>query len=170
MTEASPARQQPLPETIEFIWEETRGAVDAQLEFGDGLDSKAFQAIGVGTALIGLVAVGADALLAEPSLARWFLALAVLFYVLSALFTIMTVSARRYRLGNRAGQLWATRWQFEPIEIKHALAADIAEAYRHNDTVLEQKARILRAALIAMAVEAVMIGTAIVAAMWEAAS
>ena len=92
MTEASSNRQYPLPETIEFIWAETRGAVDAQLEFADSLDSKAFQAIGVGTALIGLVAVGAEALLAEPSLARWFLALAVLFYVLSALFTVITIS------------------------------------------------------------------------------
>lgn len=170
MTEDPASRQQPLPETIEFIWEETRGAVEAQLEFADSLDSKAFQAIGVGTALIGLVAVGAEALLAEPSLARWFLALAVFFYVLSALFTIVTVSARRYRLGNRAGQLWATRWQFEPIAIKYALAADIAEAYRHNDAVLGHKTRMLRAALAGMALETVMIGAAIAAAMWEAAA
>ena len=170
MTEASSNRQYPLPETIEFIWAETRGAVDAQLEFADSLDSKAFQAIGVGTALIGLVAVGAEALLAEPSLARWFLALAVLFYVLSALFTVITISTRRYRLEKRAGQLWATRWQFEPIEIKYALAADIAEAYRHNDRVLGQKTRMLRAALVAMALETLMIGAAIGAAIWEAAS
>lgn len=170
MTEASTDRQHPLPETIEFIWEETRGTVDAQVELGDSLDSKAFQAIGLGTALIGLVAVGSGALLTEPSLARWFLALAVLFYVLSALFTIVTISTRRYRLEKRAGQLWATRWQFEPIEIKYALAADIAEAYRHNDAVLGQKTRMLRATLVAIALETVMIGVAIVAAMWEAAN
>ena len=170
MSESPPDHQQPLPETIEFIWAETRGAVDAQLEFADSLDSKAFQTIGVGTALIGLVAVGAEALLAEPSLARWFLALAIVSYVLSALATVFTINTRRYRIGNRADQLWPTQWQREPLAIKHALVADWADAYEHNNAVLRLNTRLLRAALTAMALETVMVGSAIVAVIWEAAS
>ncbi len=168
MTERNPGNQ-PSPETIEFIWSETRGAVEAQLAVADGLDSKAFQAIGVGTALIGLVALGSGALLAQPSLARWFLAAAIFSYVMSALFTFFAVNVRRYRLGNRADQLWPTQWQEEPIAIKHALIADWAEAYRYNDAEIRKKTRSLRAALATMALEATMIGAAITAAMWEAA-
>ena len=168
MTEDPASRQQPLPETIEFIWAETRGAVDAQLEFADGLDSKAFQTIGVGTALIGLVAVGLGALLTEPSLARWFLAPAMVFYVLSALFTVITIGTRRYRIGNRADQLWPTQWEEEPLAIKHALVSDWADAYRFNDGVLHRKTFMLRVALIAMALETVMIGSAIVVVIWGA--
>lgn len=157
------------PETIEFIWGETRGAVDAQLQLVERLDSKAFQSIGVGSALIGLVALGADTLLTAPSLGRWFLIAAVSFYALSALFTLCTVNIRHYRLGNRAGQLWPTQWQERPLAIKHALVADWAEAYRYNDAELHKKTRTLRVALVMMALETATIGAAIASAMWEAA-
>ena len=164
MTEASTSRQHPLPETVEFIWEETRGAVDAQIQRSENLDAKAFQAIGVGSVLIGLVAVGANALLAAPPATRWLLVAAVVSYALAALFTFLSVNVRRYRLGNRADELWPTRWQFTPLEIKHALAADLSSAYRHNEAELRQKTRWLRAALAAMAVEAILIGTTIAGA------
>lgn len=169
MTEASPGRQQPLPETIEFIWEETRGAVDAQLRLAETLDSKAFQAIGVGSVLIGLVALGSDILLSAPTLSRWLLPVSVSAYTLSALFTFLTVNVRHYRLGNRADELWPMRWQFRPVEIKHALVADVAESYRHNRSELRRKTLFLRAALALLAIEAVLIGSAITAALWAAA-
>ena len=169
MTEASTNRQYPLPETIEFIWEETHGAVDAQLRLAETLDSKAFQAIGVGSVLIGLVALGADALLSAATLSRWLLLSAVFAYTLSALFTFLTVNVRDYRLGNRADELWATQWEFNPVEIKHALVADLADAHRHNRGETGRKTLFLRAALALLAVEAILIGATLTAALWTAA-
>ena len=166
MTEDSASRQPPLPETIEFIWQETHGAVDAQLRLAETLDSKAFQAIGVGSVLIGLVALGTDALLSAAPLSRWLLLLAVIVYTLSALSTFLTVNVRRYRLGNRADELWPTQWDLAPVEIKHALVADLAEAHRHNRGELRKKTLFLRAALALLAVEAALIGAAITAALW----
>ena len=139
MTEDSADRQQPLPETVEFIWEETRCAVGAQLRLAETLDSKAFQAIGVGSVLIGLVALGSDALVSEPALSRWLLLASVVAYTLSALFTFLTVNVRRYRLGNRADELWPTQWEFNPVEIKHALVADLAEAHSTTEANWERR-------------------------------
>ena len=173
MIDKNPANgQQPSPETIDFIWDETRGAVDAQLRLVERLDSKAFQSIGVGSALIGLTVLGSGALLAAPPPGRWFvaLALAVFFYVLSALFTFLTVNIRRYRHGSRADELWPTMWQENPIAIKHALVADWAESYRHNKGELGRKACFLRAALATMALEAMMIGIAVAWAAWRAST
>ena len=169
MIEASANRRQPLPETIEFIWTETRGAVAAQLRRSENLDSKALQAIGVGSVLIGLVAVGADTLLAAPALSRWLLPLAILSYTVSAVFTFLTVNVRRYRLGNRADQLWPTQWHSSPLEITHSLVADMAEAAKHNEAELHTKTQFLRASLAALAVEAILIGAAIAVAMWGTA-
>lgn len=169
MTEDPASRQPPLPETIEFIWEETRGAVDAQLRLAETLDSKAFQAVGVGSVLIGLVALGSDALLSAATLSRWLLLMSVFAYTLSALFTFLTVNVRRYRLGNRADELWPTQWEFNPVEIKHALAADLAEAHRHNRSELGRKTLFLRVALALLAAEAALIGASLTTALWTAA-
>ena len=164
-------RREPSPETIDFIWAETREAVDAQLQLVERLDAKAFQSIGVGSALIGLTALGSGALLTAPPPGRWYwaLAFAVFFYLLSALFTFLTVNVRRYRHGSRADELWPTMWQEEPIAIKHALVADWAESYLHNKGELGKKAGFLRAALATMALEAMMIGVTLAWAAWRAA-
>lgn len=140
-------------ETLDFLFEYTRGAPQRQLVAMDALDTKAFALFSASAVVVGLAGIGVWSSQELPLAAGILFVLAVAAFVVVGLTVFDCVRLRRYRLSDRASVLWQEFWNDEVDDIKHALVSDIAEAYDINEAILRRKRLSLGPALIAVVVE-----------------
>jgi hypothetical protein len=147
-------------ETLNFLFDYTRGAPERQLEGVASLDGKMVQVFSAASVIIGLGGLSSHS---GGVAGAVFIALAVVAYVFVGLFAFKHLRVRDFRRSLQADELWRHLWHHGVEDIKHSLVDDIARAYTHNKGVIEDKAATLQYALVGVAVEVVFVGCALVA-------
>jgi hypothetical protein len=147
-------------ETLDFIFEQVRDAPSEQLQAVDALDAKMVQVFGAAAVTLGLAAAGTAG---HGTTRGVFIIVAVVAFGVVACAAIYSLWVRRFGVSIAADQLWRRYWRDEVGNIKHAIVADVADAYSKNAALLAHKRVALRWALIALAVEAAAIGASIIA-------
>jgi hypothetical protein len=149
------------PDTLDFVFEYTRGAPEVQLKDVEALDSKALQVLGAASVIIGLSGVSGTN---RPNLgSAILLALALLAYILVAIAVFGHIRAQLYRRGLQADDLWRKSWKHDVLDVKHAIVTDIAEAYAHNKCVIEHKRKSLAWSLRFAVAEVLLVGGSLLA-------
>jgi len=151
---------EPAIETIDFIFEYTKDAPERQLAGAEALDAKMVQVFSAGSVIIGL---GGLASTGQKPYSAVLIAFAVVAYVGLGAFAFAHLWAREYRRSLQADELWRKLWASNVRDIKYSLVHDISAAYAHNKKLLLRKRWTLRGALVAAAIEVVLVGSAIVA-------
>jgi len=151
---------QPIPETIDFIFNYIKDAPERQLAGAEALDAKMVQIFSAGSVIIGLGGLTSGS---HKPLSAALIAFAIVAYVGLGVAALAHLWARDYRRSLQADELWTKLWASAVTDVKHSLIHDISLAYAHNKTLLGRKKWTLRLALIAFAVEVVLVGSAIVA-------
>ena len=105
----------PNAETVEFIYDNSKGAPDLQFRAADALDSKLAQALGAASVVLGLAAVGGTH--RNVSL----LTVAVLAYAVVAITALSALWTRPLRVPVSPTQLWRRYWNDDVPDIRHAL-------------------------------------------------
>jgi len=147
-------------ETLDFILDWGRGALERQLSAADALDAKMAQALAAGSILLGLAASsGADGVVIAV-----FLGLAALAFIVLAIAAVRALWLRRFRAPMAPSQAWRKYWTDEVTTIQWAIVDDTSAAYEENERHLDCKRNALRWALSALAAEAGLIGAAVIAA------
>jgi hypothetical protein len=150
----------PAHETLDFILDWGRGALERQLSAADALDAKMAQALAAGSILLGLAASsGADGVVIAV-----FLGLAALAFIVLAIAAVRALWLRRFRAPMAPSQAWRKYWTDEVTTIQWAIVDDTSAAYEENERHLDCKRNALRWALSALAAEAGLIGAAVIAA------
>ena len=149
--------------TLDFIYEHTKSATEAQEANGVALDGKGFQLMTAASIVVGISGLVTQ-MGTVPKMAGYLLLGAVISFILSALLTLLGVRISRFRTSLQADVLWQEYWNLEPKEIKHALVDDISKAYEYNKRKMFQKASFLRWAFILSSVEVALVGAAFVIA------
>jgi hypothetical protein len=151
----------PSPDTLDFIFEWTRGALERQLASVDALDAKMAQALAAGSILLGLPAFSG---ISGSALVPVLLGLGVVAFLVLAIAAVQALWVLRFRAPMSPSQAWRKFWVDEVEAIKWAIVDDTSGAYEENECHLVRKRNALRAALIALGAEAVLVGAAVIAA------
>lgn len=147
-------------ETLNFLFDYTKGAPDKQLERVASLDGKMVQVFSAASVIIGLGGLSGHS---GGVAGAVFIALAVVAYVFVGLFAVKHLRVRDFHRSLQADELWRHLWHHRVEDIKHSLVDDIARAYAHNKGIMDDKAATLQRARAAVAVEVVFVGCALVA-------
>lgn len=151
----------PHPETTRFILELTRLGPEHLIADGHQMDAKAFQVLGVASAIIGLVAFAfADG---SGALVTTMLFVATASYLAAVAAVFMVVKRRVYAGSDYATTLWRDFWEDSVEEITWSLASDIPAAFKHNADVNNEKARWMERASAAIAIETIVVAAAVLA-------
>jgi hypothetical protein len=153
--------QVPAPDadTVDFIYQHTRGALDGHVGQARALDAKTAQVFAAATVVIGLAGATHDA-----NAPGGLLIAALVFYGLTLLGSVAGLWPATLRGSDYGGTLWPEHHDQPPSEIKHAIVADIAEASSHNEDKIKLKAWLLTAVLVTTGVEAILVGIALTVA------
>lgn len=146
------------PETLDFIFEQSREVPDTQMRTAEALDAKTVQVFAAATVVIGLAAAGG---IRGHASVGWLVAAAVA-YLVALVAAITALDVRDFRTNTSPTELWEKHWQDGVHEIKHALVSDLAEGYRVNDSLLNNKAKGFKVALIATGVESALVAVALI--------
>lgn len=146
----------PGPDTLEFIYTHTRGALDGHLSQARGLDGKVAQIFAAATVVIGLAGASHDAKAPGGVLVA-----ALVFYGLTLLGAVLGLWPVALRGSDYGKTMWPEHFDQQPEEIEHAIVADIAEASGHNEAMIRAKAWVLMVVLITTGVEAILVGIAL---------
>ncbi len=167
--------------TLDFILEQTHGAVDKQLADYDTMDSKASGVFTIASAVIALagalvafhssatttVATSSGATITQGSRESWFviglLVAAVATYSVGALATLLGWRIRALQRADFAMSLWQEYWDDEVPDIKHMIVASIPDILATNARTIQTKANYLSIALTSTAAEVLIVGVAVVA-------
>jgi hypothetical protein len=152
-----PARE-PAAETVEFIYQHTRSALDGEIAQARALDGKIAQVFAAATVVIGLA--GATGVTKTP--AQLLLA-ALAAYVVALVATIVALWPVKLRGSDHGGTLWNEHWDRTPAQIRYSIAEAMPEASKHNVCVIDRKAYSLMAVLGATGLEAALVGVALIA-------
>ncbi|MDD4876935.1 MAG: hypothetical protein PHQ86_07400 [Dehalococcoidales bacterium] len=148
-------------ESLDFIFEYTRNAPELQLKDVEALDNKVIQILSVASVIIGLIGfVIGKANINVLSLIA--LLIALLAYIVLAIFAFIHLKSTNFRRSGQADTLWDEFWSDDVKSIKHSLVADISKAYAFNKTLINKKARTLLCVVIFAAVEVVAVGSFII--------
>jgi hypothetical protein len=153
--------EEPNPKTVGFIYDAVKDLPERQAHDWEAMETKAVQILTAASVVIGLASIGSQQqaqLL--PSQAAVFIGglvayVAVLFAVAACLRT------RDIRLVRQAEWLWAKR-TFDVDLIQEELIKDIIAAYEENQTTIGLKAHFVNIALVALGVESVAVGAALI--------
>jgi len=151
---------EPGAETIDFIFQYVKDAPERQLAGVEALDAKMVQIFSAGSVIIGLAGLTSGS---QKPASALLMAVAVAAYVAVAALALAHLWARDCRRRLEGLELWQKLWASPVADIKHSLVHDIAGAYAYNRELIGRKKWTLRLALIAVAVEVVFVGSAIVA-------
>jgi hypothetical protein len=158
-TEAN-VQHEPPPETVDFIFQYIKDAPERQLAGSEALDAKMVQIFTAASVIIGLAGLTSGS---QKPVSAVLLVFAVIAYVGGAGCALVQLWARDYRRSLQADELWRKLWASPVSDVKHSLVHDIAASYVHNAKLNRHKKWTVRLALIAVAVEVVFVGSAIVA-------
>jgi len=91
------------------------------------------------------------------------LAFALVSYILVALAVFRQIGGRSVRRSLQADSLWLKSWNHDVLDVKHALVADIAEAYKHNKLAMLDKGAVLMWTLRFVVAEVIFVGGSLLA-------
>lgn len=163
MTTTIDSPQQPSKETVHFIFEATKDAVERQMRDFEAFDTKMVQIFAAASVIIGLAGFG-RATVAGGWLVTLLLFGAVLAYLGTAFLAFQHLqpkTVKRVPLSD----LWETHWRREPAQIEYALVEAINEAAVENRPVLDAKASRIRWAVLTTATEVGCVGLAVIASL-----
>lgn len=157
----APEHERSPTETLDLLFELVKDSPQADLRAVDAVDGKIVQVFAAAAVLLALPAAG------NLDSDCWVVALligsAVAAFAYLALETIRGLWRREFRTTISPTQLWESYWSDDVATIKEALVADVAAGWPENDRHLRAKRKVLNRVLIALGVEAVMIGATLVA-------
>lgn len=175
MDDTGPETKAP-PETLDFIFEYTKGAADKQLSDVVALDGKANNIFAVSSAVIALAGLTAAvtetttvssvgvATTSPGSAGAWVtssLALALIAYGVVAIATLSAWRVRTFQGADFALKLWYEHWD-EPVEqVKLMIVAGIPKIVKTNNALIDSKAKWISRAMVATAVEVLAVGSAV---------
>jgi len=142
-----------------LIYDHIKEAPQQQMEFASQLDDKIlriFSAASIVLGLLGLSTINVTGLKALLFLVP------LIPYALTAFWTFSCIDPDRFHWAMRADQQ-PKSWDKEEEDVRNALIGEIGEAYSANESILGDKAKYTRHALIATAVEVVLVVAALVA-------
>ncbi|MBN1856520.1 MAG: hypothetical protein JW846_06155 [Dehalococcoidia bacterium] len=157
---------EPRQDTLDFIFEHTKHGPELQLRDAEALDAKIVQVLGVASVVIGLTALGIGRT-AISTHALVFLVLALVAYVVMAVFALSALQTFDFQRSSHGDILWNQYWQDDPEQIKHALVADIARAYANNKRLLTAKSGLLFIVVMSAAAEVLFVGIFVVATVFS---
>ena len=158
MSEPSESDTSELKLAEELIYDHIKEAPQQQIEYAAQLDDKVLRIFGAASIIIGLLglstnnAVGAKAFIFLMPLVP---------YILVALWTFQCINPDRFHQAMRADQL-PKFWNKEENDVRRALLSEIGTAYSNNKSLLLDKAKYTRCALIATAIEVVLVVAALI--------
>ncbi|MEK7354484.1 MAG: hypothetical protein AABZ77_08275 [Chloroflexota bacterium] len=105
-------------DTLDFIFEYTKNAPEAQLKDVEALDSKVIQILSISSVIVGLIgfAIG-ESDINPKSLTALIIALAA--YMALAILAFVHLKTTSYRRSIQADVLWNTLWAADIKDIKH---------------------------------------------------
>jgi hypothetical protein len=166
------------PDTVQFIVDQTKGAVDKQLADVSALDAKIGSIFAIASGVITItglsaavgtsVAVGPPGVTTtstvDPSAAVTGLLVAALFaFGVAAIAMLAGWWVRDFQGADYAQTLWKEHWDESPAQIRHMIAAGVPEIFEHNHALIQQKTKAISVAIVATSIEVICSGAAIVA-------
>jgi hypothetical protein len=148
----------PCPETVDFIYQHTREALQGQVGQARNLDAKIAQLFAAGTIVLGLA--GTSALAKAPG---GVVVAAVVFYGLALVLSAVGIFPMKLRGSDYGETMWLGHWDQSPADIKYAVVTDVAEGSRLNEERLLLKSRLLIGVLVTTGIEAILVGAAVIA-------
>jgi len=132
---AEPARtypDAPDPETVRRARALLEDSLSRLLANADALESKAWQALGVGSIVLGLGVAG--------DLRGWWLVAPLIPYVALVVAVFVAVRVRGWKTTPTGAELWAKTWFRGPDEFDWTVVGALLKGEPHNRTQLRRKA------------------------------
>jgi hypothetical protein len=147
------------PQSLDFIFENTKNGTDSQMRDIEALDAKTIQIFAAGAIVIGLASFsGRDG----GDTVTGLLIAALVTFAGALVASARSLWVREYLKTNHTDTLWQDFYNTPPVEIKHALAESAAVAYKHNRELIDSKAGWTQKALVLTGLEAFLVGAALV--------
>ncbi|MDP9438929.1 MAG: hypothetical protein M3P49_09310 [Actinomycetota bacterium] len=161
--ESNETQRQPNEEAAELFLEVVKDAPERQIDNASALDTKMVQIFGAASLVIGLAGFSSISGPAAEG-GRWATVLflfGLLAFVLTAFAAFVHLRPRKYqRLG--PDKLWDELYDLPIDDLRHSLIDRIGKDFAHNRSILEEKARTLRVALVTTGAEVFLVGLALV--------
>jgi hypothetical protein len=147
---------EPDPATLARFRELLLDTLHRHLASSDALDAKAWQALGVGSIVLGLGVAG--------DLKGWGLGFPLIGYVALAGGAYNCIRIREWKVTPEGDELWRDAWNVTAPDVDHTIVNALTEAEPHNRALLVTKAHSVRWALAGLAAE---IGALVLVAMFR---
>jgi hypothetical protein len=147
--------EQPSAETLARFRELLVDTLHRQLGTADALESKAWQAVGVGSIVLGLGIAG--------DLDGWELVFPLVGYVVLVGGAFQCIRIRGWSVPPVGDELWRDGWFLEAHDVDHTIVKALAEGEPANRGLLATKAHATRFALVGLGVEIVALVVAAIA-------
>jgi len=149
-------------DTLALLLDLTRGTPAEQLKLAQSLENKTMQVVTAASVLIGLTAATVPP---DSDIPWWLILLAVIPYLAVVTSAIYALWIRRFEVVDDPRVLWETLYDVEPDDARHSIMDRLAATYIANEDHLTAKRAALTVALVAMMLEAILIATALMAAL-----
>ena len=153
--------QQLNSDTLDFIYQHTKGATEAQSNDIDALNTKATQTFLAGSIVVGLAGVALPGE-GNADYAVWMIVAAIAVYVALAITAYFPLRISRFRHAFYADVLWPQYGGEEAQSVKHLIVSETSQAYKENKDRLFRKGDLVRIALALLAVQVSLSGAALV--------
>lgn len=151
------------PQSVEFIYEHTRGAPERQHHDMLDLDGKAAQLMAAASVVLGFAALSAHPKLTPVGIASAVLTvLALLVYVALVVVALRQIRPVQVSASSFAGTLWDEHWDQPPDEIRHSVVEGIRDAYNKNDRLVKSKSANVGLLIKLAAAQTILVAIAVV--------
>jgi hypothetical protein len=144
----------PNPETVRRFRGLLEDSLNRLLANAAALDAKAWQALGVGSIVLGLGVAG--------ELHGWWLVAPLILYGVLVVAVFVAVRVRGWKTTPAGGELWERAWHLEPDGFERTVVAALVNGEPHNRKELRRKALAVWVVLGALVAEIVALAIAAV--------
>jgi hypothetical protein len=137
--------EQPFGKTLARFRELLIETMQRHLATSDALDGKAWQALGVGSLVLGLGIAG--------DLNGWGLAVALGAYGVLAYGAFQCIRIRGWKVTPEGEELWRDGWNLGAEDFDHTIVNALVKAEPHNRQLLREKAEAARIAIVGLGAE-----------------
>jgi hypothetical protein len=150
--------------TVEALYELVKDVPERQIDGGAALDTKMVQIFSAASIVIGLTALSFSGASAPGGVAvTTLLVMAMMAYVATAYVAFQHLRPKRYKR-LKYDSIWLYCWALRPDQARHTVITKATEAFTHNAPILEGKAYTIRAVLITLGSEVVLVALALISA------
>jgi hypothetical protein len=150
--------------TVEALYELVKDVPERQIDGGAALDTKMVQILSAASIVIGLTALSFSGASAPGGVAvTTLLVMAMMAYVATAYVAFQHLRPKRYKR-LKYDSIWRYCWALKPDQAQHTVITKATEAFNHNAPILEGKSYTIRAVLITLGSEVVLVALALISA------